>query len=245
MSKRGRAGVCVHCRKAVQDLTWDHVFPLGWYPDTTPKNLEKWKVPACHACNAEYGELERDLLVRLGLCVPPESAKGAGIAEKVLRSLRPESGRSDRDRRIRAAERARVLRELIPFRTPPLEGVLPGLGVQPQVYYPEYAGILIPSGSLERLGEKIVRGLTLIHQGVILGSEYSVRVYVVNDAAAASVGALIEQHGHLFERGPGIAVHRASTADNPLTGLYKIVIWGQLRLFAAVLDASWKPEFDS
>jgi len=54
--------------------TWDHVFPRSWYPDNTPKDLEKWQVPACQPCNANYGKLENQLMILLGMCVDPSKA---------------------------------------------------------------------------------------------------------------------------------------------------------------------------
>src|SRR6266540_4450561 len=82
MPKPPPPGPCVHCCRLVDELTWDHVFPKAWYPDDTPENLEKWKIPACRRCNVEYGELEQDLLLRLGMSIGPEEAKATGIAEK-------------------------------------------------------------------------------------------------------------------------------------------------------------------
>lgn len=236
MANRPDPGLCIHCLQRSDEMTWDHVFPVSWYPDTTPADLEKWKVPACRKCNEEYGRLERDLLVRLGLCVPPETAGAAGIVDKVLRTLDPGAARNDKDKRARAADRARVIRELIPFNKPPTEGVLPGLGVQPGVVYPEFAGVLIPSGSLERLGEKVVRGLTYIHHAKLLGTEYRIRVYVVNDEKVAKLRELLRTRGRLFERGPGIAVYRAEWESDQLTALYRIEVWGQVPLHAAVFD---------
>ena len=90
MAKRPPAGKCVHCLKYSDNLTWDHVFPQAWYPDTTPPNIEKWKIPSCPRCNREYGKLEEDLLWRLGLSVDPKDQKSLGITNKVLRSTKPE-----------------------------------------------------------------------------------------------------------------------------------------------------------
>jgi hypothetical protein len=235
MAKHPKAGQCVHCLRHSEKMTWDHVFPQAWYPATTPANLEKWKIPACLKCNNDYGKLERDLLIRLGLCVPPDAAAAAGVPAKVLRSLDPKAAKSDRDRRIRAADRSRVLRELLPFGVPPAGGVLPGFGLQSESQYSDYAGILIPAGSLERLGEKLIRGITYVHHGALLGAPYRVRVYVITDAAAGPMGRLIERHARVFDRGPGIAVFRSEAEDDPLVALYKVVVWGRLVLFGAVL----------
>ena len=94
MAKRPGPGVCVHCLKYFDEMTWDHVFPEAWYPSTTPENLAKWKIPSCRRCNKDYGELEEDLLLRLGMCVSPDAAGAAGIGDRVLRSVDPAAARS-------------------------------------------------------------------------------------------------------------------------------------------------------
>ena len=64
---------CVICLKNFNDSiegdfrTKEHVFPKSWYPESTPNDLEKWKVPSCKRCNNEYSFYEQDLLIRLGL----------------------------------------------------------------------------------------------------------------------------------------------------------------------------------
>src|SRR3569833_975591 len=55
-------GRCVHCLSYHESLTWDHVFPVAWYPDTTPEGTEKWKVPSCEECNRSHGETENILM---------------------------------------------------------------------------------------------------------------------------------------------------------------------------------------
>ena len=43
------------------------MFPKAWYPDATPKDLEKWQIPSCLDCNQRYGKIENDLLGRVAL----------------------------------------------------------------------------------------------------------------------------------------------------------------------------------
>ena len=167
MAKRPPPGTCVHCVKTFDELTWDHVFPQGWYPDSTPGDLEKWKFPSCDPCNGRYSKIEGDLLVLFGMCVDPTEAAAAGIAQKVLRSVDPACGRDDRDRRIRQKNRDRLLREMIPPSQIPSEGLLPGFdggGSTPQ----GRSGLFIPMQSLEAMGEKFARGLAYILDGIVL-----------------------------------------------------------------------------
>ena len=74
---------CVHCLKDIDEMTDDHLFPVSWYPKSTPENLAKWKFPSCKECNSNLGKIEEDLLWRLGLTIDPADARSSGIAEKV------------------------------------------------------------------------------------------------------------------------------------------------------------------
>jgi 5-methylcytosine-specific restriction endonuclease McrA len=78
---------CVHCLTLTDDLTADHVFPNSWYPDATADTVQRWTVPSCGDCNRKLGELERDLVIRMALCVDPKSQSASGLAAKALRSL--------------------------------------------------------------------------------------------------------------------------------------------------------------
>jgi hypothetical protein len=196
-------------------------------------------MPACQRCNADYGRLERDLLVRLRLCVPPEPAATAGIVEKVLRSLDPKSASNEKDRKARAADRARILRELVPLKGAPEQGVFPGLGVRAEHVQAEYAGVLIPSASLERLGEKLVRGVTYLHYQKMLGPEYHIRDYVVDDNNVKELRAVLQERGRLFDRGPGVSIYRCEWDADPLTAIYRIVIWGQISFTQLCLTVVW------
>src|ERR1035441_7983823 len=80
-------GRCVHCLRLSQPVTYDHGLPASWYPDTTPVNVQRWTAPSCRKCNSELGSLERDLLIRVVLCIDPKKEAVSGLASKVLRSL--------------------------------------------------------------------------------------------------------------------------------------------------------------
>lgn len=124
-------GKCIHCLReltAHDARNWDHVFPKGWYPDTTPPGIEKWKVRSCQKCNYEYGKIEEDLLIRIGLCLPSEDEETQSISNKARRAIDPEAGGSKRDRRARKALRKLIRHELIKADNVPEESIYPGLG---------------------------------------------------------------------------------------------------------------------
>lgn len=109
MARKPPSGICVHCLKMAQKRNWDHVFPQGWYPDTTPQNLEKWKIPTCKNCNDEYGKIEDELGIILSACVDPTSSQASGIWKKTLRALDPSQGKNERDRNARDSKRKNSL----------------------------------------------------------------------------------------------------------------------------------------
>jgi hypothetical protein len=98
MAKKLGPGKCFHCGKDVPERTWDHIFPQGWYPDNSPENVEKWKMPSCRPCNAEYGRIEDELGIIIPLCLGPDAPNARGMYEKALRALDPSKGRNYKDR---------------------------------------------------------------------------------------------------------------------------------------------------
>src|SRR5450830_457675 len=108
MAKSPPLGKCVHCLGENMKRNWDHVFPVSWYPDSTPDNIDKWKVPACLDCNSELGRIESRFISQIALTLDPKAIEVAGIPQKVLRSLKPEFGRDPQDAERRAAAGRRV-----------------------------------------------------------------------------------------------------------------------------------------
>lgn len=126
----GSNGRCIHCLRVTDSITADHVFPSSWYPDTTPTTVQRWTAPSCPECNSELGKLEKDLLVRLILCVNPKSEAASGLASKALRSLGLDADwLSDRERSYRDRLRAKIRSELMQqTEVAGKPGKIPGLG---------------------------------------------------------------------------------------------------------------------
>src|ERR1700733_10031207 len=94
MTAKATKGQCVHCLRDGCAITFDHGLPDSWYPDSTPAHVQHWTAPSCEKCNNELGRLERDLLIRLVLCIDPKKEAVSGLAAKVLRSFGPPSAGS-------------------------------------------------------------------------------------------------------------------------------------------------------
>src|SRR5690349_12671920 len=128
MAKKLGPGRCVHCLKVVEARNYDHVFPESWYPDSTLADVEKWQIPSCISCNSEYGRLEQDFLIKVGLCLDPEDPASASIVQKALRSVKPAAARNPRDAQHRLGKAQRILAQALQGDQIPDHGVFPGLG---------------------------------------------------------------------------------------------------------------------
>jgi hypothetical protein len=159
MAKRPLSGKCVHCLEDPVELTWDHVFPESFYPNSSPDNEYKWQVPSCAPCNNALSKIEGEFLRRVGLCLDPFSAASRDIALKAYRAHTPEAGKNEQDRKIRAALRKRVLDEAVEAATYPQEAIYPGMGVRSVIPKEDHLAVVMPVETFDRLTEKIVRGI--------------------------------------------------------------------------------------
>lgn len=237
MARKPPPGRCVYCLKPSDDLTWDHVFPQSWFPDTTPANLEKWQVPGCSTCNNnKYSAIEEDLLIRLICCMSPDDLRVSGIPANVFRSVDPEAASSEKEKRIRQLKREKILREMRTVDTPPPYGVLPGFGPVAGVSYEKGCTLVnIPTHPLVEFGAKLVRGITHLAEGTFIEPENEIEVFFVHDEDAMPLIQNLRQRATLFQCGPGIEVWRVvDQADNFV--FFEIYIWKKLRFFASVYE---------
>ncbi len=233
-SKRPLDGKCVHCLSNNVPRNWDHVFPKSWYPDTTPNNIEKWKIPSCFKCNSEYGAIEQDLLMRLACCVDPKAAASSGIYKKVLRSMDARYAPNRKEERIRIARREKLLAELIHGVQIPQIGIYPGLGERWNRPIEKQIALKIPESSLRRLTEKIVRGIYFLEEAQYIEPPYLIGFYVLEDEGAGSVIDLLNRFGTEYARGPGILINRAITPEDGVSSIISIEIWGSFKMYASV-----------
>jgi hypothetical protein len=224
----------VHCLQFHDELTWDHVFPEAWYPDTTPDNIEKWKVPACDACNKDHGKNEAELLVRFGLCVPPNQQANIGIVDKVLRALDPATGRTPRDASARASKRVRILQQTISGSDIPRQAIYPGFGPQSTQAESEQVAVPVSAQGLKQLTEKVVRGLTYLEENKFIERTHEIENFVVTEEGASEFRAALDRFGTIHERLPGLRIRRAVIPEDRMSGIFEIEIWGQLKLYATV-----------
>lgn len=234
MAKHPKSGKCVHCLKESDNLNSDHVFPASWYPDSTPNNQYKWQIPSCVECNSKYGVIEKDLLIRLGLCLDPQDTACRGIAEKALRSIDPNSARNEKDRQARLAKRRQIMSQTLEGDAIPNESIYPHFESRHAIPDSERMAVTISKKSIERLGEKIVRGILYLESGVYIDESYKIHVFALTDDGAAPFVELANKFGQAHSIGPGIEVIKATVADDGISSIFVVTIWGRFKTYILV-----------
>lgn len=235
MAKRGKPagpGQCVHCLQQVERRTWDHVLPLSWYPENTPLDIERWKVPACRECNNRLSRLEQDLLILFALCLSPANAKASGISDRTLRGIDPARARSVRDARAREAARQRVLAATFPAEPWHLRHTLPGFFHFGDL--DEAMAIQVPAEWLHTFAEKMVRGLTYIEEkGLFISQSYKFDFFFDPGQGAIFEEAL-NRSSMPRHRGPGLMIQRAAAASDRAACIFAVEIWATFRFWGAL-----------
>jgi hypothetical protein len=233
-------GRCVHCRD--QASTKDHVFPDSWYPDSTPEKVQRWTVPCCVKCNRDLGLVEKEVFVRLGLCVNPEKVAATGISKRVIRSFGIGAEALDEDEaRIRVALKKEVFKGAKPYSDEARAHLLPGIGPHPEAPVDQQIQIGIPADKLNEVARKIIRGCEFwFSGGRIVEPPYEIEVFFAHQKDVPDVIRVFSQFD-AFHFGPGFRVRRGVAHDEPLSAIYEAVIWDSLTFYAVILAPSSAP----
>jgi HNH endonuclease len=234
LSRNPPAGKCVHCLKVFDQLTWDHVFPKSWYPNTTPENLSKWKVPSCRECNSQLGAIEEEFFRLIGLCLDPGAPAAQGIVPKVLRSMRAADKNSERENNIRESLRRKVIEGVLEGTNIPSGGVIPGLHERWDRPTNEQVAFTIPADNVHRITEKIVRGISYIADEQFIAPPYAVNFFILAPDDASPIRQVLDVSGETFSCGPGIIVRRAIEPEDNTTAIFEIEFWGQFKTYSSV-----------
>jgi hypothetical protein len=230
MAKPPGPGKCVHCLAEVAERDWDHVFPISWYPDTTPPDLEKWKIPSCVPCNHGYSKIEGDFRDRVGLCLDPENPASRSIVQAAMRSIDAERGRDPVDAQRRLLRARKLMSQALYGTQIQEENVYPGVPRREDIPAEDRVGILIPADYFPRMAHKIAR----IHEHKFIEPPYVIDFYPPVEANVILFEQLLSEFGATYDRGPGLVVQRAVTVDEEFSSIFKITFWEQFVMLASI-----------
>ena len=219
---------CIHCCRPTESPEGDHVFPDSWYPDSTPPTVQRWTAPSCPVCNRKFGQLEKDLLVRMVLCLDPKGAPTSGLAEKVFRSLGIDvNGLPEREKEAREKLRSQLKSEFVPYAEVADLPKIPGLG--PSIDEEPQHALFLPYAGLAMIAEKIARGCEYRYKNRrrYVEHPYGVRILVKGSGDVPGIFA----DGEGLDFGPGCRVIRVWEPEiDPEAVCYWVSIWGALHM---------------
>jgi hypothetical protein len=219
MGKKSRAkkpgdGPCVHCG-VVGPRTWDHLLPESWRGRSVPKR--EWLIPSCSQCNADYGQIERQLLVPLAAPLEPDTPGAEGLVEGVWNSMDPTRSKEgdERDRNARLKERERLLASLL--------------------FAPDgkTATVSADGKKIDRMVKKFVKGITWLddHETFIDDEKYSITWHPIPPDRIPDI--LMQAHAKFYLLGQAMKVRRVTSPDgDQRIGFFLIALWNQLYLVA-------------
>lgn len=211
------------------------MFPESWYPDTTPANLAKWKIPSCIPCNSELGVIEEDFLIKIALCLDPNDPASRSIVQKALRAMKPEYAKNLAEKHARVALAKRVASGILQGHQIPTYGIYPSLGERWGRPHGSGMALSIPAESFRRITEKIVRGITYLESHRFIEPPHTIEFFALNDEGARPLRELTDAAGTTLAREPGIVVRRVVAPEDGISALYEIEFWKQFKTHAAVL----------
>jgi hypothetical protein len=124
----------------------------------------------------------------------------------------------------------------MPVASVPEQSIYPGFDHRRFAVGETTAGVRIPKRSLERLTQKICRGIFWIADRKFVEPPYRISFYAMHEAAATPIVELLREFGREYARGPGLTVWRASANDHAWESMFSIEVWGQLKMYAYVSD---------
>lgn len=223
--------LCIHCLRPTDAPEGDHVFPSSWYPDTTPSTVQRWTAPSCAKCNREFGQMEKDLLVRLVGCIDPKSSAVSGLYARTFRALGiGTTGLEASEQECRDKLRTQLRSELMPTaETAQLPGAIPGLGPPEQAEH----SIPIPFAALSIMAEKIARGCEYRYKN---RKRLVVPPYDVLTAIRDTdfIPEPFASGTKLLDFGPGCQIRRLTFIEDANTVWYFITIWQALNIHVRI-----------
>jgi hypothetical protein len=238
----GRRIVCSYCRAEVplREITKDHVIGESWYTSNAG-DLEKWKVPACKPCNNDLSRVEREILIRLALCLDPAEAAHLAIIEHAMRAIDPTTATNPRDAKHRMALRQKIKREMIVVNRPDAPDVMPSFRENFDIG--SRHAFQIRNEHFLALGAKWGKGLYRYHlkKPLPLGSD--IAVYTADNETERLAFSELLPGSSTMHRGSDLQVlmYHAAEPGKEMT-LFAIRLWRRFKLHCA-LSHGFEPAY--
>jgi hypothetical protein len=227
---------CVHCLEIGKEETKDHVFPASWYPNTTPASVQRWTVPSCPRCNGTFGLLEKELFIRLAICVDPSKAGASGISGAVLRSFGVGVQNLDpKEKACRTALREKVLADTMPMSDIGPVPLLPDLGPHAGFPLDQQRAVSISEKLLKEVCGKILRGCEYkLNNKKFIEKPYVLRIYFAHDEKISDVTAFVKM-AQPTALGPGFEVRRVGCPpEDGYAVLYRVILWDTFKIYGSI-----------
>jgi len=90
----------------------------------------------------------------------------------------------------------------------------------------------VGADDLQAFVEKLVRGLTYLQCGLLIGPEYEIGMQLLAPPNFHIFTDQLDRFGVPGDRGPGLRARVARVRDDPIVSMYEFTIWGRLTVFA-------------
>jgi hypothetical protein len=217
--------------------TADHVFPGSWYPDTTSEKVQRWTAPSCAKCNGEFGEKEKQILIRVALCINPAKPEALGMVKRAYRALGIGVTDADADEmKIRQALKEEVFKDAQIYTGKTKDNIIPGLGPHPEVPHDQQYEIGISADDLMDVVKKIVRGFEYwLGNGRIIDPPHEIEAFTLHDEDIPSAFTALLATTSKAQLGPGVRVRRGAAIDGSGAVFYEVVIWDTMKFLCSIL----------
>ena len=201
-------------------------------------------MPCCSDCNGKFGFLENKLFSRLALCIDPRKAEASGLSKKVMEGLGiGVVGIGDDEQFHRKAQLAGLLKKFARYE----EGMetFPGFGPHKGFSEDEQTALLIEEELMGQVARKILRGCEYkLDTGRYIDPPYRLEVAFPNEDSEEmeETKAMIQRIGST-DLGPGFRVQRAVVDTDAKTVIYRVTVWGTLKIYGSVVSSEWEAQF--
>jgi hypothetical protein len=179
--------------------------------------------------------MEDNIRLPLALCLTPGN-DNITMTNKVLKSLKPEFARNEKDRISRQNKFQKLLNSLESAKK--YEGKeFPNFGPHPDFPIEQLMAVKVPA-EVEDFCVKIIKGIEYKVEKRIIDSSFNINIYYCHDNAVENVIQLVKNKGEFFNPATGFEFYRSATPDKEKV-LYYVTLLNKLKFFSSLLPKNF------